>query len=81
MIHSCLFRKPDDSNQADEKDTSLPVEEKVQSQTEKTLSRSCDEDDNKRYFLFWLSMLISHKCLPTYMKILIKNLIFLQANY
>lgn len=59
MIHSCLFRKPDDSNQADEKDTSLPVEEKVQSQTEKTLSRSCDEDDNKRYFLFWLSMLIS----------------------
>lgn len=59
MIHSCLFRKPDDSNQADEKDTSLPVEEKVQSQTEKTLSRSCDEDDNKRYFLFWLSILIS----------------------
>ena len=59
MIYSCLFRKPDDSNQADEKDTSLPVEEKVQSQTEKTLSRSCDEDDNKRYFLFWLSMLIS----------------------
>ena len=59
MIHACLFRKPDDSNQADEKDTSLPVEEKVQSQTEKTLSRSCDEDDNKRYFLFWLSMLIS----------------------
>ena len=59
MIHSCLFRKPEDSNQADEKDTSLPVEEKVQSQTEKTLSRSCDEDDNKRYFLFWLSMLIS----------------------
>ena len=59
MIHSCLFRKPDDSNQADEKDTSLPVEEKVQSQTEKTLSRSCDEDDNKRYFLFWLSMLIT----------------------
>ena len=59
MIHLCLFRKPDDSNQANEKDTSLPVEEKVQSQTEKTLSRSCDEDDNKRYFLFWLSMLIS----------------------
>ena len=59
MIHSCLFRKPDDSNQADEKDTSLPVEEKVQSQTEKTLSRSCDEDDNKRYFLFWLSIIIS----------------------
>ena len=53
------FRKPEDSNQADEKDTSLAVEEKVQSQTEKTLSRSCDEDDNKRYFLFWLSMLIS----------------------
>merc|ERR1711936_1354723 len=43
-----ISRKPDDSNQADEKDTSLPVEEKVQSQTEKTLSRSCDEDDNKR---------------------------------
>ena len=61
MIYSCLFRKPDDSNQADEKDTSLPVEEKVQSQTEKTLSRSCDEDDNKRYFLFWLDMLISLK--------------------
>ena len=59
MIHSCLFRRPDDSNQADDKDTSLPVEEKVQSQTESTLSRSCDEDDNKRYFLFCLSMLIS----------------------
>lgn len=59
MIHSCLFRKPDDSNQADEKDTSLPVEEKVQSQTQKTLSRSCDDDDNKRYCLFWLDMLIS----------------------
>ena len=52
MIHSCHFRKPEDSNQADDRDTSLHVEEKVQSQTENTLSRSCDKDDNKRYFLF-----------------------------